>query len=315
MKKATKITTTYAIAIHGGAGTISRKAMSNWKQKAYEEVLKRALEVSHLILKKGGKAMDAVFEAVKIMEDSSLFNAGKASVYTDKGTHEMDAAIMNGANLKAGAVAAVKLVKNPIELARTIMKKSRHVMLMGDDALDYARAQGLKIESPEYFHDESRYKQWQKAHSKDVVGLDHDSGEEKFGTVGAVALDKRGNLAAATSTGGIVNKKHGRVGDSPIIGAGTYADNASCAISCTGVGEYFIRYVVAHEVACRIKYKGQSLEEASQEMIHETLLKAGGRGGLIAVDTKGTISMPFNTSGMYRGYKRSSGELFIGIYE
>lgn len=306
----------FGIAIHGGAGTVSKTKITKWKAQAYEEVLRRAYTVGYLTLQKGGRALDAVTEAILILEDSSLFNAGKGSVFTHKGANEMDASIMNGANLNAGAVAGIQLVKNPILLAKTIMKKSKHVLLTGEDALEFAKEQGLDIESEEYFYDEFRYQQWQKALAKDTVTLDHDSeaGDKKLGTVGAVALDKKGNLAAGTSTGGMVNKKYGRIGDSALIGSGTYANNETCAISCTGHGEYFIRNVVAHDVAARMQYKGISLEEASDELVHGVLKKAGGRGGLVGIDRQCNIVTPFNTKGMYRGYKKSNGEEFAGIY-
>lgn len=306
----------FGIAIHGGAGTVSNTKITKWKAQAYEEVLRRAYTVGYLTLQKGGRALDAVTEAILVLEDSSLFNAGKGSVFTHKGANEMDASIMNGANLNAGAVAGIQLVKNPILLAKTIMKKSKHVLLTGVDALEFAKEQGLDIEPEEYFYDEFRYQQWQKALAKDTVTLDHDSeaGDKKLGTVGAVALDKKGNLAAGTSTGGMVNKKYGRIGDSALIGSGTYANNETCAISCTGHGEYFIRNVVAHDVAARMQYKGISLEEASNELVHGVLKKAGGRGGLVGIDRQCNIVTPFNTKGMYRGYKKSNGEEFAGIY-
>lgn len=306
----------FGIAIHGGAGTVSKTTMTKWKEQAYREALHRALTVGHMILQKGGKSLDAVQEAVKTMEDTPLFNAGKGSVFTHTGEHEMDAAIMDGSNLKAGAVAAVQSVKNPIELCRSIMNNSKHVMLAGAEALKFAQKRGLEIRDKEYFYDEFRFQQWQKALAKGVVELDHDVEEEKkYGTVGAVALDKKGNLAAATSTGGMVNKKYGRVGDSPIIGAGTYASNDSCAVSCTGHGEFFIRSVVAYDVVCLVKYKGLSLEEAAQTVVLQKLKKMGGRGGLIAIDKFGNITMPFNTKGMYRAYKKNSEEEYIGIYK
>ncbi|MDN5203518.1 isoaspartyl peptidase/L-asparaginase [Fulvivirgaceae bacterium BMA10] len=310
-----KLIRKYAFAIHGGAGTVSRTTMTMWKEKAYHEALKRALLAGTAILEKGGRAMDAVIESVRIMENSSLFNAGKGSVFTHDGKHEMDAALMEGKSLKAGAASGVQFVRNPILLARAIMKHSRHVMLGGPEAVRFAKKFDIEIKPQEYFYDEFRYKQWQKAKSKDKIILDHDIEEEKkYGTVGAVAMDKRGNLAAATSTGGMVNKKFGRIGDSPIIGAGTYADNNTCAVSCTGHGEYFIRYVVAHELSCMIKYGQKSLKEAAEYLVFETLKKAGGKGGLIAVDRNGNISMPFNTKGMYRAYKKEGEEEYVGIY-
>lgn len=305
----------YGIVIHGGAGDLSIKDMTPSKEKVYRQVLEQAYSAGYAILEKGGNAMDAVQEAIVILEDSPLFNAGRGSVYTHEGKQEMDAAIMDGKNLEAGAVAGVTLVKNPIILARTILKKSKHVLLSSDQALDFAREHGLDIKTEDYFYDEFRYQQWQKAVGKNHVGLDHDeSGDKKFGTVGAVALDQQGNLAAATSTGGMVNKKYGRIGDSPLIGIGTYANNESCAISCTGHGEYFIRAVVAHDVSSRMAYRGDSLQVASDHVVFEVLSKIGGRGGLIGIDHLGNVVMPFNTTGMYRGYKTSDGEEFTGIF-
>lgn len=305
----------YAFAIHGGAGTIQRKSMSRWKEKAYREALHKAVLVGTAILEKGGKAMDAVVEAVREMEDTSLFNAGKGSVFSYKGEHEMDASVMDGKTLQAGAVAAVTLVRNPILLAREIMNNSKHVILSGEDAKEFAIDKGIELKDSEYFFDEYRFRQWQKAKEKHKVILDHDdSGDEKYGTVGAVALDRRGNLAAATSTGGMVNKRYGRIGDSPIPGAGTYANNESCAVSCTGQGEFFIRMAVAHEVSSLIKYGKMSLEEAVRKVIKNDLKKMGGRGGLIAIDKMGNISLTFNTPGMYRASKKEGEEVFIGIY-
>jgi beta-aspartyl-peptidase (threonine type) len=267
----------FGIAIHGGAGTVSRTKMTKWKAEAYRQALKRAYTVGYLILQKGDSAIKAVKEAIVILENCPLFNAGKGSVYTNSGDIEMDAALMDGKTLKAGAVAAVTGVKNPILLAETIMLKSKHVLISGPKALDYAKQKGLEVESPDYFYEKFRYEQWRRAVAREEAMLDHDDApiEQKFGTVGAVALDKKGNLAAGTSTGGMVNKKYGRIGDSPLIGIGTYANNSSCAISCTGHGEYFIRTVLAHEVSARIIYKGQSILEAAAEVIDEVLPKMG----------------------------------------
>ncbi|WP_020532512.1 isoaspartyl peptidase/L-asparaginase family protein [Flexithrix dorotheae] len=302
----------FGIAIHGGAGIVSKTKMTKWKAEAYSQALKRAYSVGFLTLKKGGSAVQAVKEAIIILEDCPLFNAGKGSVYTNHGDIEMDAAIMDGKNMMAGAVASVPFVKNPIVLAETVMKKSKHVLISGTKALEYAKEQGLVIKEKEYFEEEERYKQYKRAISRDKVTLDHD--DDKFGTVGAVALDKKGNLSAGTSTGGMVNKKYGRIGDSPLIGIGTYANNQTCAISCTGHGEYFIRSVVAHEVSARILYKGQTLTQASKEVIMEELPGIGGRGGLIGIDKQGNIVMPFNTKGMYRGFKNSKEQEFVGIF-
>jgi beta-aspartyl-peptidase (threonine type) len=268
-----------------------------------------------MVLEKGGSAIEAVKKAVIVLEDCRLFNAGKGSVYTNSGDIEMDAAIMDGKRLRAGAIAGVSYIKNPILLAHTVMKKSKHVLISGEKALDYAKEHGLVMREKSYFEDEFRYKQYLQALKKDHVSLDHDDSDKKFGTVGAVALDKKGNLASATSTGGMVNKKYGRIGDSPLIGIGTYANNKSCAISCTGHGEYFIRTVVAHEISARMLYKGESLKEASEEVVFKTLLELGGRGGLIGIDFEGNVVMPFNTKGMYRGFKTFDKEEFVDIFE
>ena len=306
----------YGIVIHGGAGTMSKSKMTKSKAEAYRQALKRAYSLGYLSLQQGGSAIDAVLEAVVILENSSLFNAGRGSVFTYEGDHEMDAAVMEGQELRAGAVAGVKYVKNPIRLAEDVMKKSKHVLISGEKALEFAKEQGLEIESKEYFYEEARYKQWQKALDAGKVSLDHDEEESaKYGTVGAVALDKRGNLAAATSTGGMVNKKYGRIGDSPLIGIGTYANNETCAVSCTGHGEYYIRTVAAYDISARMRYQQQSLKEASEELIMRVLPAMGGRGGMIGIDKKANIVMPFNTKGMYRGFKSSSNEEFVGIFE
>lgn len=306
----------YGIAIHGGAGTVSRLNLSKRKEKAYKEVLKKAYTDGFTVLKKGGKALDAVSEAIITLENSHLFNAGRGSVLTHDGDVEMDASIMSGKNLKAGAVAGISLVKNPILLARTIMRNSKHVMLIGQQAVEFAKENGLEIETAEYFYDKDRIAQWKKAIGKGQISLDHDEEKEaeKYGTVGAVALDKKGNLAAGTSTGGMVNKMFGRVGDSAIIGAGTYANNNTCAISCTGHGEFFIRNVVAHSVSSRMELLGESLEKASEHVILKTLVKAGGRGGMIGIDKQGNVMLPFNTKGMYRGFKLSNDKEFVGIF-
>ncbi|WP_109832574.1 isoaspartyl peptidase/L-asparaginase family protein [Reichenbachiella versicolor] len=305
----------YGIAIHGGAGTISKAKMNKWKTQAYYEALKHAYSLGYQVLRRGGKATDAVIEAVIVLEDSHLFNAGKGSVFTHEGKNEMDAAIMDGKKLRAGGVAAVQFVKNPVKLAEIIMHKSRHVLLSGDQALEYAKKHELQIKDAEYFYDEFRYKQLQRALTSDKTTLDHDEGaDRKFGTVGAVALDKRGNLAAATSTGGMTNKKYGRIGDSPLIGLGTYANNETCAISCTGHGEYYMRGVVAYDVSARMEYLGETLQEATNYVIHEKLVKLGGRGGLIGIDQTGKVVLPFNTKGMYRGVKLSDGTELASIF-
>lgn len=307
---------TISIAIHGGAGTLVKGLMTPELEAQYQLALKIARDEGYSILANGGSALDAVELAVKLLEDTPLFNAGKGSVFTNQGTHEMDAAIMDGKSLKAGAVSLITGVKNPIALTRDVMEKSYHVFLAGEGAMEFARINGHEILSPEYFYDEVRYQQWQGIKDSEGFQLDHSVKKDgKFGTVGAVACDQYGNVAAATSTGGMTNKKFGRVGDSPMIGAGTYANNNTCAVSCTGSGEFFIRGVVAYDVSCLMEYKGLSLQEASNEVILNRILSIGGDGGLIAVDTHGNIAMPFNTEGMYRACKSSAGIEEIGIYQ
>lgn len=317
----------FALVIHGGAGTILKKNMTEEKEKEYISKLSEALDVGYVILKNGGTGLDAVVASIKILEDSPLFNAGKGSVFTNEGTNEMDASIMDGKTLKAGAVAGVKTIKNPVTAARLVMDKSPHVMLTGKGADDYAKENGLEIVSQEYFRDSIRYNQWKKLIEEEKKKDDRGGMlspseiefnvciEQKFGTVGAVAVDKYGNLAAATSTGGMMNKRYGRVGDSPIIGAGTYANNKTCAVSCTGHGEYFIRLSVARDISALMEYKEMSLEQATNELIHKKLPELGGTGGLIAVDAKGNIAMPFNTEGMYRGYIKKDGKRVVKIYK
>lgn len=310
----------YAIAIHGGAGTILKSTMTPEKEKAYSDALRDAIEEGEMILKSGGTALDAVEASVKSMEDNPLFNAGKGAVFTNTGKNEMDASIMDGKNLMAGAVAGVTNIKNPISLAKAVMEKSEHVFLAGQGALEFAKQVNATFENDAYFFVQMRHDQLQQAKESDGFFLDHtedkfENGEKKFGTVGAVALDLHGNLAAATSTGGMTNKKFGRVGDSPIIGAGTYANNETCAISCTGHGELFIRSVVAYDVSCLMEYKGSSLKEACDLVVMEKLVKIGGEGGLIAIDKNGNIELPFNSEGMYRAKKSSDSDIFIGIYK
>ncbi|MCB0457086.1 MAG: isoaspartyl peptidase/L-asparaginase [Flavobacteriaceae bacterium] len=306
----------FSIAIHGGAGTLVKGLMTSELESRYKEALAEALEAGYAVLEKGGTALDAVEIAVQHLEDTPLFNAGKGSVFSNQGTHEMDAAIMDGSTLKAGAVSLITGIKNPISLARDVMEKSDHVFLAGEGAMEFAKMNGYKVLPPEYFYDEVRYQQWQGIKDSTTFQLDHSVKKDgKFGTVGAVACDAFGNLAAATSTGGMTNKKWGRVGDSPMIGAGTYANNTTCAVSCTGSGEYFIRGVVAYDVSCLMEYKGMSLVEAASEVIQKRVLRIGGDGGLIAVDAKGTIALPFNTEGMYRAYKTSQGEHGLAIYK
>lgn len=305
-----------ALAIHGGAGTILKSSMTPEKEAAYTAALQAALDAGYAVLEANGTATDAVEQAVMVLEDSPLFNAGRGSVYTSEGTHEMDASIMEGQHREAGAVTTISGVRNPVALARLVMDKSDHVFLAGDGALQFARSQNARFEDKEWFHDEFRYQQWLEVKDSGKVQLDHTvAGEEKFGTVGAVALDAHGNLAAATSTGGMTNKKFGRVGDSPMIGAGTYANNTTCAVSCTGSGEFFIRGVAAYDVSAIMEFTGASLEQASSEVVQKRLMEINGDGGLIAVDTAGNIAMPFNTDGMYRGCKNSEGLDEIAIYK
>lgn len=307
---------TYSIAIHGGAGTILRSEMTLEKEQAYKQALQTALSAGEAILKQKGNALDAVEAAIIELENCPLFNAGKGAVFTHEETHEMDASIMRGDNLMAGAVAGIKHIKNPIQLSRKVMENSEHVMLCGEGALTFAKKMGFEFTTDEYFFTEQRHEQWKKAILEDKVALDHNikTGEKKFGTVGAVALDLHGNLAAGTSTGGMTNKKFGRVGDSPIIGAGTYANNAQCAVSCTGHGEYFIKAVVAYDVFCLMEYKNLSIEEACHIVVKDKLVKMGGEGGLIAVDKLGNISLCFNSEGMYRASAGMNQETMIAIY-
>lgn len=305
----------FSIAVHGGAGTLVKGMMTPEKEILYKKALKKAVAVGYALLESGETAVAAVEIAVKTLEDSPLFNAGKGSVFTADGTHEMDAAIMEGKNLQAGAVSLITGIKNPISLARDVMEKSDHVFLGGEGAMKFAKAMKYKLEDEEYFYDALRYQQWQEIKDTDTFQLDHSKGKDhKFGTVGAVACDIKETIAAATSTGGMTNKRFGRIGDSPMIGSGTYANNQTCAVSCTGSGEFFIRGVVAYDVSCLMEYKGLTLQEAAQLVIHDRILKIEGDGGLIAVDSQGNVAMPFNTEGMYRGYKSSDGSSAIAIY-
>jgi beta-aspartyl-peptidase (threonine type) len=306
----------FSIAIHGGAGTLVKGMMTPELEAQYKAALQSALNRGYAILEKGGSAIEAVEKAVVILEDSPLFNAGKGSVFTATESHEMDASIMDGKTLNAGAVSLIIGIKNPVSLARDVMEKSEHVFLAGEGAMQFAKELDYSIEKPSYFYDELRHNQWLEIKDTDSFQLDHAKKKDsKFGTVGAVACDKAGNIAAATSTGGMTNKKWGRVGDSPMIGAGNYANNKTCAISCTGSGEFFIRGVVAYDVACLIEHKGMSLEAAANEVINKRILEIKGDGGLIAVDTKGNIAMPFNTKGMYRASKSSNGNEAVSIYK
>lgn len=307
----------YTLVIHGGAGTITRASMTEEKETAYRKSLESALKAGEEILRSGGSAVSAVLSACINLEDNELFNAGKGSVFAKDGSQEMDASIMDGKNLMAGAVLAVKNIRNPILLSYKIMTESQHVMLCGQGAYEFAQLHGLKIEPDEYFYSAFRYNQWKKMQGSDDTSLDHSlsSEDRKFGTIGACALDIHGNIAAGTSTGGMTNKQFGRVGDSPIIGAGTYANNRTCAISCTGHGEPFIRAVTAYDVSCLMEYKGLSLEEAMNVVVHDKLMKIDGEGGMIGVDAKGNAAMIFNSEGMYRGLIDSLGRNEISIYK
>jgi len=306
----------YAIAIHGGAGNILRKNITNSEEQAYKTLLNKALNTGCNLLRENKKAVDAVEAAVKIMENSPLFNAGKGSVFTNDGTNEMDAAIMDGKTRKSGAIAGVTTIKNPISLAKKIMEKSNHILLVGKGAEKFAKEHKIELVNAEYFFSQKRYNHYQKIKSSVYSQLDHsDNQDYKYGTVGAVALDKFGNLSAATSTGGMTNKKYGRVGDSPLIGAGTYANNQTCAVSCTGHGEYFIQEVVAYDIHALMQYKNMSLKEATTYVIDDKLKKMGGSGGVIAIDGAGNISLPFNTAGMYRAYQKSDGTSRVLIFE
>ncbi len=323
----------FALVIHGGAGTIKFDPKNPDKQKKYEVELNKALQIGYNTLAKGATALDAVEMVVRYLEDCPLFNAGKGAVFTAEGKNELDASIMNGANLEAGSIAGVTHIKNPITCARAVMENSNHVMLTGSGAEVFAQQQKLEMVDPTYFYTEERWKGLEKAkelenklrnydtsHIKKLGKAEHlliDKNEAvgKYGTVGAVALDTKGNIAAATSTGGMTNKKYGRVGDAPIIGAGTYANNATCGISCTGWGEFFIRLVMAKTISDIMEYKGVKIDEAAQIMIHDKLPKLGGDGGLVGLDNKGNITMQFNTEGMYRGYIKSNGERFVAVFK
>ena len=299
-------------AIHGGAGTIDRSKMTPERERDYRAVLERAVLAGYEILKNGGASLDAVEAAIRILEDDPLFNAGKGAVFTSAGTNELDASIMNGKTLAAGAVAGVKRVKSPIHLARTVMEKSPHVMIAGEGAEAFAREMGIELVDPKYFFTEERWQSLQKmkAEKKEAPVSDKD----RHGTVGAVALDAAGNLAAGTSTGGMTNKRVGRIGDAPVIGAGTYADNRTCAVSATGDGEYFIRVGVARDVSSAMEYQNVSVADAAQRAI-DKVGKLGGTGGVIAIDKEGNIAMPFNTSGMYRAHIAPDGKAVVEIYK
>ncbi len=316
-----------AIVIHGGAGTILPENMTPEQEEAYRSALQTALEAGHEVLQQGGSSVEAVEAALRTMEDSPLFNAGKGAVFTSENTVELDASIMDGATLSAGALTGVKHIRNPISLARLIMEESVHVMMAQEGAEAFAEQHGIEMVENSYFYTERRRQQAEKARGNDSGDADADSDDrspdlrpdqDKFGTVGAAALDQNGNLAAGTTTGGMTNKRFGRVGDSPIIGAGTYADNASCAVSATGHGEYFIRAAVAHDICARMEHGGMTLQEAAESIIMDKLPQMspdGGSGGVIALDREGNIAMPFNTPGMYRGYIDTAGNTVIRIYK
>ncbi|RDK08838.1 isoaspartyl peptidase/L-asparaginase family protein [Cupriavidus lacunae] len=318
------------IAIHGGAGTITRAAMDATREREYIEALQHVLQAGQRILAEGGSALDAVTEAVRLLEECPLFNAGKGAVLTHAGTYELDAAVMDGATLEAGAVACVTRLRNPVLAARAVLDHSEHVLFAGAGAEAFAQAQGLELVAPEYYFTQARHDQWQRAlGNAGMALLDHDAAalaaqgqvgpadpidpDSKFGTVGAVACDSRGNLAAATSTGGVTNKQVGRVGDTPVIGAGCYADDVA-AVSATGTGEMFIRTVAAYDVAAQMRYAGLPLEEAARRVVTEKLPAINGRGGLIAVDRAGNVTLPFNTEGMYRGFARVGEAVNVSIY-
>jgi len=312
----------FTLVIHGGAGTILKEDMTPELEGAYLEGLKEALHAGFAVLEEGGSSVNAVKAAIVILEDNMLFNAGRGSVFTKKGLQEMDAAIMDGSNFGAGSVTGVRNVRNPIELATEVMHHSNHVFLSGKGANDFAIKQGIKLEPDEYFFSQFRYDQWKAIRDSDNYSLDHTHQrleelmkDKKFGTVGAVACDMDGNIAAATSTGGMTNKKYGRIGDSPIIGCGTYANNNTCAVSCTGHGEMFIRTVAAYDVSCLMAYKGISLHDAIYEVVHKKLVKIGGEGGMIGVDAKGNTAMIFNSAGMYRAAKNNMGYEEVAIYD
>lgn len=313
------------IAIHGGAGAITRAAMSAEKEQEYRQQLTAIVSAGQQILAAGGSALDAVTEAVRLLEACPLFNAGKGAVFTHQGTHELDASIMDGRTLDVGAVAGVSHIRHPILAARKVLEHSPHVLFIGAGAEAFAVEQGLTPVAADYFSTPERWEQLQRALSSNQTVLDHDGAahrhsddpldpDRKFGTVGAVALDQQGNLAAATSTGGMTNKQVGRVGDSPLVGAGCYANNATVAVSCTGTGEVFIRTLAAYDVSAQMEYGGRSLQQASANVIHDKVQELEGSGGLIAVDAHGNVALPFNSEGMYRGFARVDGEVEVAIY-
>ncbi len=317
----------FGIVIHGGAGTILKKNMTDSLEIAYTQKLEEAIRVGHEILRNGGTAMEAVTKTINIMEDSPLFNAGKGAVFTHEKRNELDASVMDGKTLNAGAVSGVTHIKNPIDLAFLVMTQSEHVMLSGEGAEEFAQLKGFELVEPSYFYTEKRMQSLLKVQERERRKYQNDSGtnatlfandpyskDAKFGTVGCAALDKNGNLAAGTSTGGMTNKRWNRIGDAPIIGAGTYANNATCAVSSTGWGEYFIRAMVAHDISAMMEYKGVTLKEAAREVIQEKVPALGGDGGIVAIDKDGNVTMEFNTAGMYRAHMNAEGKLIVGIY-
>jgi len=305
----------FTIAIHGGAGTILKENLTAELEEAHRQGLQEALDAGYEVLMRGGTAIDAVKASVISLEDNILFNAGRGAVFTKDGTHELDAAIMDGSDLKCGAIAGIKNVRNPIDLAHRVMLHTDHILLAGAGASEFAKKQGIPHEPEDYFFSAYRYKQWESTRDSDKTILDHTAHDKKFGTVGAVACDAHGNIAAATSTGGMTNKKYGRVGDSPLIGCGTYANNKTCAISCTGHGEAFIRAVAAYDVSCLMEYKGMSLEEAMHIVVQEKLISIDGEGGIIGVDAKGNAALIFNSAGMYRGVRNNEGLNNVAIFQ
>ncbi|MFD2529883.1 isoaspartyl peptidase/L-asparaginase family protein [Polaribacter marinaquae] len=321
----TKKVNDFAIIIHGGAGTILKKNLSDEKEAAYKAKLEEAITVGHTILKNGGTSQEAVVKTIQVMEESPLFNAGKGAVFTHEETNELDASFMDGKTLNAGAVAGVTNVKSPIELAVKIMTDSDHVMLSGKGASIFAKEKGLEIVDPSYFFTDRRFESLKRIKNKNKTELDHDDKKAafydadiknaKFGTVGCVALDKNGNIAAGTSTGGMTNKRWGRIGDAPIIGSGTYANNLTCGVSSTGWGEYFIRSQVAYDISAQMEYQQKSLKEATSNVIQDKLTKLGGTGGVVALDKNGNMSFEFNTAGMYRASMDEKGNLVVKIYK
>lgn len=309
----------FGIVIHGGAGTILKENMSDSLESAYKAKLEEAISTGHEILKNGGTSLDAVTRTINILEDSPLFNAGKGAVFTHEGRNELDASIMDGATLNAGAVAGVRHIKNPIDLALDVMQKSDHVMLYGEGAEEFAKGLGYKMMDTSYFYTRDRYESLKRILEKEednkISYEDPFIKDSKFGTVGCAALDKHGNLAAGTSTGGMTNKRWNRIGDAPIIGAGTYANNVTCAVSSTGWGEFIIRSVVAYDISALMEYKGMSLQDAAKEVIQKKVPALGGDGGIVAIDKDGNVAMEFNTAGMYRASMNSEGEMVIGIYK